>query len=131
MELTHSAQSQGNLPIAWRFVYTNHKTSVKFARRGPYSGESWPVQQLAERLGGKATQRLFTFDFQRTLSGAEGGDRSSMFDLGKAYIEGRGVEKNREEGARWMRLSAAAGDSRAMTYLKQNSWAQDTGAKNQ
>lgn len=126
-----SAEALGNLSISSRFVHSNHKASVIYARRGAYSGDSWPVQQLAERLGGKATQRLFAFAFQRTLAGAEGGNHGSMFDLGKAFIEGRGVEKNREEGARWMRLAAAAGESRSITYLKQNPWAQDTGANNQ
>lgn len=130
-ERSPTASALGNLSIGSRFVYSNHKASVTYARRGAYSGDGWPVQQLAERLGGEATKRLFAFAFQRTLAGAEGGDHGSMFDLGKAFIEGRGVEKNREEGARWMRLAAAAGESRSITYLKQNPWAQDTGANNQ
>lgn len=126
-----SAEMLGNLSIGSHFVHSNHKASVIYARRGAYSGDSWPVQQLAERLGGEATKRLFAFAFQRTLAGAEGGNHGSMFDLGKAFIEGRGVEKNREEGARWMRLAAAAGESRSITYLNQNPWAKDTGANNQ
>lgn len=130
-ERTHSASSLGNLSIGWYFVHSNQKASVTFARRGAYSGDGWPVQQLAERLGGEATPRLFAFAFQRTLSEAEGGRRGSMFDLAKAFIEGRGVEKNREEGARWMRLAAAAGESRSIVYLQQNVWAQDAGVDNQ
>lgn len=128
---TQSPVFLGTLSLGYRYVYSDHNASVLAARKGAYSGDGWPVQQLAERLGGGATQRLFAFAFQRTLSAAEDGERNSMFDLGKAYIEGKGVEKNREEGARWMRLAAVAGELRSIAYVRKNSWVRDTGATRQ
>lgn len=127
----HTPESLGDLAVSWGYVYSNNAAAIKFARRGSYSGNSWPVQQLAEKLGGQAATRLYAFAFRASLSGAQDGDRELMFHAAEALIMGKGVEKNREEGARWMRLAAAAGESRSITYLKQNPWAQDTGANNQ
>lgn len=127
----HTPESLGDLAVSWGYVYSNNAAAIKFARRGSYSGNSWPVQQLAEKLGGQAATRLYAFAFKASLSGAQDGDRELMFHAAKALITGKGVEENREEGARWMRLAAAAGESRSITYLRQNPWAQDTGAKKQ
>lgn len=127
----HTPESLGDLAVSWGYVYSNNAAAIKFARRGSYSGNSWPVQQLAEKLGGQAATRLYAFAFKASLSGAQDGDRELMFHAAKALIMGKGVEENREEGARWMRLAAAAGESRSITYLRQNPWAQDTGAKKQ
>lgn len=118
-------ESLGNLSVGAFFTLSSSELAVRAARQGAYSGAAWPVEQLAERLGGAAAQRLFVFAFDDALRKAEGGDPESMFHTAEALIDGRGVEQNREEGARWMRLAAAAGEPRSITYLQNNSWARE------
>ena len=117
--------SLGNLSIGRRFVFSDLAGALPPARRGAYSGDSWPVEQLADRLGGADAQRLYTFAFNDALRGAQSGDAGQMFAAANALINARGVEEDREEGARWMRLAAAAGESRAITYLQNNTWARE------
>lgn len=117
----------GNLSLSHRFVMNDNEAGISPARRGAYSGEGWPIEQLADRLGGEDAQRLHGFSFRRALAEAEGGEPDSMYGVARAYIDGRGVEENREEGARWMRLAAAAGEYRSVEYLQENPWAREAG----
>lgn len=119
------SESLGNLSVGAYFTLSNSGLALRAARLGAYSGASWPVEQLADRLGGGAAARLYTFAFNDALRNAEGGDPESMFHTAEALINGRGVEQNREEGARWMRLAAASGEPRSITYLQNNSWARE------
>lgn len=48
---------------------------------------------------------------------AEQGHRAAQFDLGRAYVVGRGVERDRTEGAKWFRLAAEQGHPGAQTSL--------------
>ena len=41
-----------------------------------------------------------------TREKAEMGDAFAQYDLGMSYLEGDGVEKNVEEGVRWLKKSA-------------------------
>lgn len=48
---------------------------------------------------------------------AEDGHAESMFLLGVAYAQGRGVEKNDSAAARWFHQAARRGHSRARTSM--------------
>jgi TPR repeat protein len=115
--------SMGDFAIGSQYVLHQFEAARRWARRGAYSGGSWPVSVLALQAGGAEGQRLYAFSFQRGLERAETGNGSDMFHVAEALIAGNGVEEDRAEGARWMRLSAAAGEPRAITYLQTNSWA--------
>jgi TPR repeat protein len=115
----------GNLSLGRRFVLLDSQGAVPPARRGAYSGDAWPVEQLADRLGGADGARLYTFAFNAALRGAQAGNADQMYNTATALINGRGVEEDREEGARWMRLAAATGEPRAITYLQRNPWARE------
>eukprot|EP00752_Nemacystus_decipiens_P019343 g17399.t1 len=62
----------GNLSLSHRFVMNDNEAGISPARRGAYSGEGWPIEQLADRLGGEDAQRLHGFSFRRALAEAEG-----------------------------------------------------------
>jgi TPR repeat protein len=115
----------GNLSLGRRFVFSDIQGAIPPARRGAYSGDAWPVEQLADRLGGADSARLYRFAFNAALRGAQAGDSDQMYGAATALINGRGVEEDREEGARWMRLAAATGEPRAITYLQNNPWARE------
>ncbi|MEO0383025.1 MAG: hypothetical protein AAF234_05670 [Pseudomonadota bacterium] len=115
----------GNLSLGQRFVFSDIARSIPPARRGAYSGDAWAVEQLADRRGGADAARLLTFAFNAGLRGAQAGDADQMYGAAIALINGRGVEEDREEGARWMRLAAATGEPRAITYLQRNPWARE------
>lgn len=118
-----SPSNMANLSVGLRYVTYQYQAATSWARRGAYSGRAWPVRVLAEERGGAGGQRLYAFSFQRGLERAEAGGRSDMFHVAEALISGNGVEQDRAEGARWMRLSAASGEARAIAYLQNNSWA--------
>lgn len=59
--------------------------------------------------------------FEWFLKGANAGVVESAFMTGMMYIEGKGVDKNKEEGLKWLRKAAAAGHKKAKTAIKQNS----------
>jgi len=115
----------GNLSLGRRFVFSDIAGAIPPARRGAYSGDAWPVEQLADRLGGADAQRLYSFAFNDALRGAQAGEADQMYGAANALINGRGVEEDREEGAKWMRLAAATGEPRAITYLQNNPWARE------
>lgn len=117
--------SLGNLAVGSSFHEGDSRTATRVARRGSYSGDTWPVEQYANRLGGADAQRLYVFAYNDALRGAEAGNPENMFHVAEALIEGRGVEENREEGARWMRLAAASGEPRSISYLQNNPWARE------
>ena len=48
------------------------------------------------------------------------GNVEAMRDLGRCLLEGRGVEKNEEEGAKLLSAAAAAGDRAAILMLNRN-----------
>ena len=48
------------------------------------------------------------------------GNVEAMRDLGRCLLEGRGVEKNEEEGAKLLSAAAAAGDRTAILMLNRN-----------
>ena len=56
--------------------------------------------------------------FKYFLAGARKRDRWCMFETGKAYETGAGVQRNRARALRWYRLSADKGDSRAREALR-------------
>ncbi len=43
--------------------------------------------------------------------GAEKGDRQAQRDLGLMYIEGPGVRKDENEGAKWLKRAGSAGET--------------------
>eukprot|EP00818_Percolomonas_sp_WS_P003839 CAMPEP_0117438516 /NCGR_PEP_ID=MMETSP0759-20121206/2093_1 /TAXON_ID=63605 /ORGANISM="Percolomonas cosmopolitus, Strain WS" /LENGTH=475 /DNA_ID=CAMNT_0005230209 /DNA_START=14 /DNA_END=1441 /DNA_ORIENTATION=- len=51
---------------------------------------------------------------------AEQGDEIAQYNLGAAYMNGEGVDKNEEEGARWLQKSAAKGNVKAKMLLRDN-----------
>ena len=56
--------------------------------------------------------------FKYFLAGAQSRDRWCMFEVGRAYENGAGVQRNRARAMRWYRLSADKGDIRAREALK-------------
>ena len=48
------------------------------------------------------------------------GNVEAMRDLGRCLLEGRGVEKKEEEGAKLLSAAAAAGDRAAILMLNRN-----------
>jgi TPR repeat protein len=51
--------------------------------------------------------------------GAEAGDTSAMYNLGRMYEQGLGVSRNMAEGLRWYRKAASLGDQHARNRLRQ------------
>jgi TPR repeat protein len=51
------------------------------------------------------------------LKAADQGHAGAMVKLGEAYLEGSGLQPDRGEAARWLRLAAAQGDEDAKTIL--------------
>jgi TPR repeat protein len=49
--------------------------------------------------------------------GAEKGNPQSMFQLGNQLVNGAGVQKNMEEGARWLKEAGRRGNVYAMKML--------------
>ena len=41
-----------------------------------------------------------------TLNAAQAGDVAAQYELGKAYLYGKGVAKNADDARRWLRLAA-------------------------
>lgn len=56
-------------------------------------------------------------DFANLRFAAEDGHAESMFLLGVAYAQGRGVEKNDSAAARWFHQAARRGHARARTSM--------------
>lgn len=56
---------------------------------------------------------------QGTLANAKGGDSKAMHMLGVSFYYGLNVPQNKAEGLRWMRKSAAAGNEKAKSDLRQ------------
>lgn len=123
--------SLGNLTISYRYVFTDFPATIRTARAGAYSGNYWPVQNLADHWRQEEVQRLYAFAYRQALEGANTGDLGAMHEVAESLIVGRGVEEDREEGARWMRLAAASGSANSIHYLQQNSWAQTAGESDQ
>lgn len=54
---------------------------------------------------------------QTLLRLAESGDVKAQYEIGQAYVEGNGINKNLEEGRKWMEKSALNGNVDAQSYL--------------
>lgn len=128
---TAGPASLGNLTISYRYVFSDSAATIRTARAGAYSGNYWPVQNLANHWRQEEAQRLYAFAYRQALEGANTGDLGAMHEVAESLIDGRGVEEDREEGARWMRLAAASGSANSIHYLQQNSWAQTAGESDQ
>lgn len=119
------ASSLGSVVVAAWEVLNDGPRAIRAGRLGAYSGDPWPVERLAVHRDGAARQRLYVFAYNAALRDAQAGNSSAMFGVATALINGRGVEEDSAEGARWMRLAAAAGEPRSITYLQNNSWARE------
>lgn len=128
---TSDPASLGNLTISYRYLLSDFPATIRTARTGAYSGNYWPVLNLARHWRQEEAPRLYAFVYDRALDDANDGNLGAMHEVATALIDGRGVEEDREEGARWMRLSAASGNPNSIHYLQQNSWAQTAGESDQ
>ncbi|MGD1886559.1 MAG: hypothetical protein ACFB01_05445 [Cohaesibacteraceae bacterium] len=99
--------------------------SARLARRASYGGDPFSIEIFAHYGAAQNRVRVMAMRFAIALELAEGGDQDAMFVAAEALINGTGVEQNREEGGRWMRLAAAAGEPRALHYVSRNAWVRD------
>ena len=56
--------------------------------------------------------------FARHLKSAENGDPVAQLEVGKAYIEGKGVGVDASEGKRWLEQAAQQGVNAAISRLE-------------
>jgi TPR repeat protein len=55
--------------------------------------------------------------FKWFLDAALGGMLGAMYYVGLYYIDGYGIEKDEEEGKKWLRLASSSGSSEAKELL--------------
>lgn len=58
-----------------------------------------------------------TTDISKLIKQAKSGDAQAEYDLGEAYLDGRGVPKDEAEAVRWFRKAAEQGNAAAQTYV--------------
>jgi TPR repeat protein len=74
-------------------------------------------QQAAAALGPQATTSKAVQDFEDYKARANDSTPYMEFLLAKAYLEGKGTEKNEQLGMEWMRRAASSGSGDAQSYL--------------
>lgn len=62
-------------------------------------------------------RREFDAAFENLLPFAERGEADAQFKIGFMYYHGRGVERDIDEGMRWLRLAADQGDAEGQYNL--------------
>lgn len=59
-------------------------------------------------------QRIVDFQRQKAISG----NPTSQYDLGMRYLKGDGVEQDREQALRWLKMANQGGNNRAAKQLE-------------
>ncbi len=74
-----------------------------------------PVVVIPQRTADpEREQRIVDFQRQKAISG----NPTSQYDLGMRYLKGDGVEQDREQALRWLKMSNQGGNSRAAKQLE-------------
>jgi len=106
LEMEAAGPQLGQEPIRSRESQEAFKGFVdSLKEKGPRSPE------------GASMQKLSASTFEQLRDEAEGGSMQAQYTLGGAYYNGNGVERNREEGARWLQKAAGQGHIAAQCDL--------------
>ena len=93
---------------------SSNTPSAAVAPQPPSSAAAAPAKSGYSDADFKRFQRMFS----RHLKNAENGDPVAQLEVGKAYIEGKGVGVDASEGKRWLEQAAQQGVNAAISRLE-------------
>lgn len=109
-------------------VEKNHLRAEQLLQEGADRGDLWALFSLGAVYGDSDSEarddRKF-FEVSKRLANAEPGDDSddqgyvatAQWDLAQCYLNGRGVEPDKDEGMKWLEKGAESGDAWACVDL--------------
>lgn len=83
--------------------------ATEYMRRAIEKNVSWARNEMFDILWQIGTQQAFDEAIKTIKPGIDSGDGYSMGRMGNAYYEGKGVEKNLGEAAKWMKRAVDHG----------------------
>jgi len=110
------AESMGNLGRMYRDgkgVEKDLEKAAEWMRKAAVAGVKWANIELSDILLKMNTPESLGEMIDIIIPLAESGDGRAMNQLARVYRDGKGVEKDLEKAAEWMRKSADAGVKRA------------------
>lgn len=101
-------------------VNKDHKEYIAWTLKGAQNGDLMCQYSLASMyVSGKDGLEINLAEAVRWYEGpAEAGDRNSIKMLGAMYLLGKGVEPDKEKGAKLLRKAAEMGDEQAKQIVK-------------
>ena len=111
-----SATLTRRAPPPHHVALTRGASSPQAERRGGIAALPEVVQKLW--FGKWLHSQSYWHDFRLNLRNAETGDPVAQLEVGKAYLDGKGVEANAAEGRRWLEQAAQQGVNAATSRLE-------------
>ena len=91
------------------------KKAIEWYTKASEQGDTYAMERLGViyYCGSEDLPQNPELSFKWFLDAALGGMLGAMFYVGVFHIEGFGVEKDREEGIKWLKLAASSGNTEA------------------
>ena len=90
-------------------VPADKEQAISWFRKSMSGGIDWAGNMLVDALWSRKTPEAYTEILAVSNALAAKGNKTAMFNLGRIYYRGRGVERDLAKAAEYMRPAAAAG----------------------